>query len=37
MKKFNNIDEQRFWNDESNWTEGGHEWSGIFGTTENLS
>lgn len=36
MEKFNNIEEQRFWNDESNWTQGGHEWSGIFGTTENL-
>lgn len=36
MEKFYNIEEQRFWNNESEWTDGGHEWSGIFGTTENL-
>ena len=34
--KFKNIDEQRQWNDESMWSEGGHEWSKSFGTTENL-
>lgn len=34
--KFYNIDEQRFWNDDTNWTQGGHEWSTPFGTTENL-
>ena len=33
---FKNIDEQRQWNDESMWSEGGHEWSKSFGTTENL-
>jgi ubiquinone/menaquinone biosynthesis C-methylase UbiE len=35
-KVFKNIDEQRQWNDESMWTDGGHEWSKSFGTTENL-
>jgi SAM-dependent methyltransferase len=33
---FKNIDEQRAWNDPNMWTEGGHEWSKSFGTTENL-
>jgi ubiquinone/menaquinone biosynthesis C-methylase UbiE len=33
---FKNIEEQRLWNDESMWSEGGHEWSKSFGTTENL-
>ena len=33
---FKNIEEQRQWNDESMWTDGGHEWSKSFGTTENL-
>jgi len=33
---FYNIEEQKFWNDESIWVNGGHEWSGSFGTTENL-
>jgi SAM-dependent methyltransferase len=33
---FKNIDEQRSWNNDSMWTEGGHEWSKSFGTTENL-
>jgi ubiquinone/menaquinone biosynthesis C-methylase UbiE len=36
MEKFYNIDEQRLWNNENNWTDNGHEWSGPFGTTENL-
>ena len=36
MEKFYNIEEQRFWGQEENWTNGGHEWSSIFGTTENL-
>lgn len=35
-KKFDNIEEQRSWNREDWWTEAGHEWSGSFGTTENL-
>jgi ubiquinone/menaquinone biosynthesis C-methylase UbiE len=35
-KVFKNINEQRQWNDESMWTDGGHEWSKSFGTTENL-
>ena len=35
-QNFKNIDEQRLWNDESMWSEGGHEWSKSFGTTENL-
>lgn len=34
--EFNNIEEQRFWNKLDIWTEGGHEWSKAFGTTENL-
>ena len=33
---FKNIEEQRQWNDEFMWTDGGHEWSKSFGTTENL-
>ena len=33
---FKNIDEQRQWNNESMWSDGGHEWSKSFGTTENL-
>jgi ubiquinone/menaquinone biosynthesis C-methylase UbiE len=36
MEKFYNIEEQKFWDDEKNWSQGGHEWSGQFGTTENL-
>ena len=36
MEKFYNINEQRQWNNESMWTDGGHEWSTSFGTTENL-
>jgi 2-polyprenyl-3-methyl-5-hydroxy-6-metoxy-1,4-benzoquinol methylase len=34
--EFHNIEEQRIWNKLSLWTEGGHEWSKSFGTTENL-
>ena len=33
---FKNIEEQRRWNDESMWTQEGHEWSKSFGNTENL-
>ena len=33
---FKNIEEQRLWNSDSMWKEGGHEWSKSFGTTENL-
>lgn len=36
MEKFYNIEEQRLWNEPHMWAEGGHEWSGPFGTTENL-
>ena len=36
MEKFYNIEEQKFWGQEQNWIDGGHEWSSIFGTTENL-
>lgn len=36
MNEFNNIEEQRNWNRFDLWTEGGHEWSKSFGTTENL-
>ena len=36
MEKFYNIDEQRKWNYEIMWSDGGHEWSKSFGTTENL-
>jgi ubiquinone/menaquinone biosynthesis C-methylase UbiE len=36
MEIFKNIDEQRQWNDEEMWSQGGHEWSSSFGNTENL-
>jgi len=36
MEKFYNIEEQKYWNDEKIWSDGGHEWSGPFGTTESL-
>ena len=36
MEKFYNIEEQKKWNDVNIWTNGGHEWSGPFGTTEKL-
>jgi ubiquinone/menaquinone biosynthesis C-methylase UbiE len=36
MENFKNIDEQRFWDNEEVWSDGGHEWSKSFGTTENL-
>jgi SAM-dependent methyltransferase len=36
MEKFYNIEEQKIWNDLEMWTDGGHEWSGPFGTTEKL-
>jgi len=36
MEIFNNIDEQRFWDNEEVWSDGGHEWSKSFGTTEDL-
>ena len=36
MEIFKNIDEQRFWDNEEVWSDGGHEWSKSFGTTENL-
>lgn len=36
IDNFKNIDEQRIWNSDFMWTEGGHEWSKSFGTTENL-
>ena len=36
MEVFYNIDEQKLWNDPNMWKNGGHEWSGPFGTTENL-
>jgi SAM-dependent methyltransferase len=36
MEKFYNIEEQKKWNDINIWTNGGHEWSGPFGTTEKL-
>jgi len=36
MEIFKNIDEQRKWNDESMWSDGGHEWSKPFGNTEKL-
>ena len=36
MEIFKNIEEQRRWNDESMWSQGGHEWSQAFGTTEDL-
>jgi len=36
MEKFYNIEEQRIWNSESSWGIEGHEWSKVFGTTEDL-
>lgn len=36
MEKFYNIEEQKLWNQPHMWEDGGHEWSGPFGTTENL-
>jgi len=36
MEKFYNIEEQKLWNNPDRWIDGGHEWSGPFGTTENL-
>lgn len=36
MEKFYNIEEQKLWNDPNMWSNDGHEWSGPFGTTENL-
>ena len=36
IEKFYNIEEQKLWNDPKMWSDGGHEWSGPFGTTENL-
>jgi ubiquinone/menaquinone biosynthesis C-methylase UbiE len=36
MEKYYNIEEQRLWNLNSNWSIDGHEWSKSFGTTENL-
>lgn len=34
--RFYNIDEQRRWNEEYMWEQGGHEWSEVFGGTEKL-
>jgi len=36
MEKYYNIEEQRLWNSELNWSSDGHEWSKSFGTTEDL-
>lgn len=36
MSKFYNIEEQRYWNNDSAWIEDGHEWSKHFGSTEKL-
>ena len=36
MERFYNIDEQRKWNEESSWADGGHEWSAFFNGTERL-
>jgi ubiquinone/menaquinone biosynthesis C-methylase UbiE len=36
MEIFKNIEEQRAWDSLEMWSEGGHEWSKSFGTTENL-
>jgi ubiquinone/menaquinone biosynthesis C-methylase UbiE len=35
-EKFYNIDEQRRWNEDYMWEHEGHEWSEVFGGTENL-
>jgi 2-polyprenyl-3-methyl-5-hydroxy-6-metoxy-1,4-benzoquinol methylase len=34
--RFYNIDEQRRWNEDYMWEDNGHEWSKVFGSTENL-
>lgn len=36
MNKFDNVEEQRKWNDPAMWSDGGHEWSKDFGDTEQL-
>jgi SAM-dependent methyltransferase len=36
IEKFYNIEEQKLWNEPHMWEDGGHEWSGPFGNTENL-
>jgi len=36
MEKFYNIDEQKAWNKPEMWENEGHEWSRVFGNTENL-
>lgn len=36
MEKFDNIQEQRLWNNDYMWDNDGHEWSKVFGNTENL-
>lgn len=36
MEKYYNIEEQRLWGREDNWSADGHEWSKSFGTTEKL-
>lgn len=36
MEQFTNVEEQRLWNDENWWLDGGHEWSKSFGNTESL-
>jgi len=33
---FRNIEEQRLWDNLNLWSDGGHEWSKTFGTTESL-
>jgi ubiquinone/menaquinone biosynthesis C-methylase UbiE len=35
-EKFYNIEEQRIWNEDFMWEENGHEWSKVFGGTEQL-
>jgi ubiquinone/menaquinone biosynthesis C-methylase UbiE len=36
MEIFRNIEEQKRWDEDHMWEQGGHEWSQSFGTTENL-
>jgi 16S rRNA A1518/A1519 N6-dimethyltransferase RsmA/KsgA/DIM1 with predicted DNA glycosylase/AP lyase activity len=33
---YDNVEEQRFWNNEDSWLEQGEEWSEHFNGTENL-
>lgn len=36
MIKYDNVEEQKFWNEEHYWIDGGNEWSEFFGGSDNL-